>query len=73
MLDKEVDTSCFYNFSEEEENHVNFNEVKVVHNENYTFSNFFCKLLNSQQFLHFDESLNGTFQATILLPPPELS
>jgi len=72
LLHKDVDVSYFYNISEEEENTIIFNELKVVHNEPYIFSDFFCTSLHYTPFFVYNESLKGTFLASILLPPPEL-
>lgn len=50
IIDNEVDTSCFYNLcEEEEENNVCFDEIKSVTSSDFNLTNFFFHLTNSSK------------------------
>ncbi|NHM04183.1 hypothetical protein [Flavobacterium celericrescens] len=72
MIDKDVDTSYFYNMCEEEENHVPFNEIKSLPSADFSFTNFssdnlFTLNVSIEHDLSFDNLAHQIFS-----PPPEL-
>jgi hypothetical protein len=71
MIDKDVDTSYFYNMCEEEENHVPFNEIKSLPSVDFSFTNFssdnlFTLNVSIEHDLSFDNLAHQIFS-----PPPE--
>lgn len=71
IIDKEVDTSYFYNMAEEEESLSSFNEIKMVHDVPFNFNFIFNEITLKPQFISLDENLNCNFPSPIILPPPE--
>lgn len=71
IVDKEIDTSYFYNMTEEEENLSSFNEIKMIHDSNDYFTTIFSEPNLKPLFINLDENLNCNFPSPILLPPPE--
>ena len=72
IVDKEVDTSYFYNMTEEEENLNSFNEIKMVHHLPFNFTTILNESSLKPLFINLDDNLNCNFPSPILLPPPEL-
>jgi len=70
FVDDNIDVSYFYNLAEEEENHVSFNEIKMVSSSSISFPSCLNKSklnLNVSQshFLSYDNLAHSIFS-----PPP---
>lgn len=71
VINEDIDTSYFYNMAEEEENHVSFNEIKMLP--------AFFSIPDYLKFSHLkDNNFNvidnlkvKKLSANIFLPPPE--
>ena len=73
MVDKDVDTSYFYNMCEEEENHSPFNEIKTVPTTNYSVINFsFGELAKYSVLMEHDLLRFDNLAHQIFSPPPNL-
>lgn len=73
MVDKEADTSYFYNMCEEEENHAPFNEIKSVPITNYSVINFsFGELAKLNVLMEHDLLSFDNLAHQIFSPPPNL-
>jgi hypothetical protein len=71
MIDKDVDISCFYSVSEDEEEMVSFDEIKSIttsdHQMTYVLSKASSKLnVSLKPFLNFTNLAHQIFS-----PPPE--
>lgn len=72
IVDKEADTSCFYNLAEEEENNANFNEIKFFQVNSDFISEYYLEYTLQKTFRNFDEHLHSAYCVSIVIPPPEL-
>lgn len=71
-IDEEVDISCFYNMTEEEENTINFNEIKSFPIVSDYLSDFLQTKTLQKIFRTNDELIESSYCVSILIPPPEL-
>lgn len=73
MVDEEVDTSYFFNMSEEEENHAPFNEIKTVPTTNDSIIHFTSGELTKFNILMDHDLLSfANLAHQIFSPPPNL-
>jgi len=74
MLDEKVDTSCFYNLSEEEENEnrVSFEELKTLQTNHFSLENFQFGKNNNYGFSSINDVSSFNLAHQIFSPPPNL-
>jgi hypothetical protein len=70
MIDKEADTSYFYNMCEEEENHAPFNEIKSIPTIHYSYINFSSFEVNELNVLVEHDLSFDNLAHQIFSPPP---
>lgn len=70
MLDKEVDTSCFYSLAEEEENIVSFNEIKSIPSTHYAIVDFEIEENTSSSISKQHNFVFFNLAHQIFSPPP---
>lgn len=71
VINADVDTSYFYNMAEEEENHVSFNEIKMLP-AFFSIPNLKMLLFKNNNFNVIDDLKLKSLSINIFLPPPEL-
>lgn len=69
VIQKNVDTTIFYNFSEEEKGH---KEIKAVFNIDFSGSHIIFSNLNSGLIHSENLSKHDKITSQIFIPPPEL-
>jgi hypothetical protein len=72
IIDKDVDTSYFFNMSEEEENHCAFNEIKSIPTAFSIPMLIDFEGFQKAKFSIFAERKVNAVKINILLQPPEL-
>lgn len=71
MVDQKLDTSYFYN-STEEENHSSYDVIKICCVQTFNYDFFIPSLQLKKTFLLKDDKIDTLFSSLIFLPPPEL-
>ncbi|NHN24229.1 hypothetical protein FIA58_000940 [Flavobacterium jejuense] len=73
FLDKDVDVSSFYNFSEEEENEndIAFHEIQLI-SETISYFIFSFVFREAKIFDLHDDLIICNYKASIFIPPPDL-
>lgn len=71
VINGDVDTSFFYNMAEEEENHVSFNEIKMLP-VFFSIPNLKMLLFKNNSFDVINDLKLKSLSVNIFLPPPEL-
>jgi hypothetical protein len=75
MLDKKVDTSCFFSLVEEEEeneNRVSFEELKTLQSNQFFLENFQFEENNNYGFSSKNDVSSFNLAHQIFSPPPNL-
>ena len=70
IVDDQIDTSYFYNLSEEEESHASFDELNFSPTTSYFFINFYTSKLEKLNVLVVHDLSFDNIAHQIFSPPP---
>ena len=71
-IDNDIDTSCFFNMSEEEENHNAFNEIKIIPSIYSIPIVIDFEGFQKAKYSVLNDRKTNSIVPNIFLPPPEL-